>query len=222
MVLKLEGKRFGRLTVIGRAAEKDKSGRCWLWECLCDCGNTCLVPGNWLTHGKKRSCGCLQKENRENDVTGQRFGHLTAVRPTEKTGRKGMVWVWRCDCGNLVEATIDAVKSGGRRSCGCRNLAIKKRQAVEMQAGCGRQDGTALSLLKSNIVYTHNTSGYRGVSWHRTMQKWTARINFRGKTYNLGYYDSAEEASAAYQRAKKEMHEKYIMEQEIKNDDNSS
>lgn len=91
-----------------------------------------------------------------------------------------------------------------------------------MQAGCGRQDETALSLLKSNIVYTHNTSGYRGVSWHRALQKWTARINFRGKTYNLGYYDSAEEASAAYQRAKKDLHEKYILEQEIKHDDNSN
>ena len=88
-----------------------------------------------------------------------------------------------------------------------------------MQEGCGRQDGTALCLLKSDAPQKSNTSGYRGVTWHRAKQKWVARIQFRGKTYHLGYFDSPEEASAAYQAAKEQLHEKYIKEQEQKNGD---
>lgn len=63
----LTGQRFGRLTVI-RATEQRTSFGCVIYECLCDCGNVCLVWGNRLTtktHSRKRSCGCLYEETHE-------------------------------------------------------------------------------------------------------------------------------------------------------------
>lgn len=33
-----------------------------LWECVCTCGNTCVVAAYKLKSGHTRSCGCLQKE----------------------------------------------------------------------------------------------------------------------------------------------------------------
>ena len=58
----LTGKRFGRLTVIGRA-EKGKFGSAWL--CKCDCGKEKVVSRSHLTSGETRSCGCLQREHQE-------------------------------------------------------------------------------------------------------------------------------------------------------------
>jgi hypothetical protein len=46
-----------------------------------------------------------------------------------------------------------------------------------------------------------NTSGYRGVSWHKGAGKWHARIKLNGSVQYLGLFDTAEEASAAYVRA---------------------
>ncbi len=37
-----------------------------------------------------------------NDLTGKRYGKLTALYPTEKKERTNRVWCLRCDCGNLV------------------------------------------------------------------------------------------------------------------------
>ena len=44
----------------------------------------------------------------------------------------------------------------------------------------------------------NNTSGYKGVSFHRRMRRWTAYITKGGRRYPLGSFDTAEEAHGAY------------------------
>jgi hypothetical protein len=54
------------------------------------------------------------------DLTGQRFGRLTAVRrlgPAPKGGR--VQWVCRCACGGETIACSGRLRSGAKRSCGC-------------------------------------------------------------------------------------------------------
>ena len=53
---------------------------------------------------------------------------------------------------------------------------------------------------------SHNTSGYKGVSWHKYMGMWVARIQTRRKPVVLGYFSSKIEAAAEYQRAAAELH----------------
>lgn len=61
----LTGQRFGRWTVIDRAADHfTKSGRpIVMWLCRCDCGNKRPVDGLSLRSGKSVSCGCYRIEN---------------------------------------------------------------------------------------------------------------------------------------------------------------
>jgi hypothetical protein len=54
----LTGRRFGRLLVLHRAANrKDKV----TWMCRCDCGTEEPIPAVQLTHDETRSCGCFRK-----------------------------------------------------------------------------------------------------------------------------------------------------------------
>jgi hypothetical protein len=46
-----------------------------------------------------------------------------------------------------------------------------------------------------------NTSGYRGVSWHKAARKWSATIRQDGVLHYLGLFDTPQKASAAYNRA---------------------
>lgn len=56
----LTGQRFGRLTVVGRAPENDKSRKA-LWNCACACGRTAMaVRGFDLRMGNTTSCGCYK------------------------------------------------------------------------------------------------------------------------------------------------------------------
>lgn len=56
----LTGMRFGKLLVLNKT-ELRRNGKI-LWECQCDCGNTCLVRSCHLISGHTKSCGCYSSE----------------------------------------------------------------------------------------------------------------------------------------------------------------
>lgn len=50
----------------------------------------------------------VKKENRGRkvkDITGERFGHLVAMKETAERFNGKVVWLCRCDCGNEVKIT---------------------------------------------------------------------------------------------------------------------
>lgn len=53
----LLGVRFTRLTVKSLQPERAVRGE-KLWDCVCDCGKTTIVPTGNLTSGNTKSCGC--------------------------------------------------------------------------------------------------------------------------------------------------------------------
>lgn len=48
---------------------------------------------------------------------------------------------------------------------------------------------------------SNNTSGYKGVSWSKSENRWRANVKVRGKTYSIGSFLTREEAVEAYARA---------------------
>ena len=54
---------------------------------------------------------------------------------------------------------------------------------------------------RNKQLTSNNTSGYKGVSWHKQHQKWEVKYKIDGKRKFIGYFDSKEEAGRAYDRA---------------------
>lgn len=53
----------------------------------------------------------------------------------------------------------------------------------------------------------NNTSGFKGVSWHKQNKKWGSRLSLgNGKSRHLGLFSTKEEAHAAYVAAITEIH----------------
>ena len=50
-------------------------------------------------------------------------------------------------------------------------------------------------------MQVNNTSGFKGVYFHKQANKWHARITSGGKLESLGLYATKEEAAAVYQKA---------------------
>lgn len=73
----LLGKTFGELRVVGKSRKRTRMGA--YWTCLCSCGYTCEATASELVSGRKTNCGCKNVKNyASSDITGQRFGRLTA------------------------------------------------------------------------------------------------------------------------------------------------
>lgn len=132
-LLDLTGMRFGRLTVIKRAENVvQQSGETrTAWRCKCDCGAEIVARSTDLRTGKKKSCGCYRREFRVHDLTGQKFGRLTAIKPIENNGH-GIEWLCKCDCGNETVVRCDGLVTGHASSCGCYNRELKRNYSHGM------------------------------------------------------------------------------------------
>lgn len=60
--------------------------------------------------------------------------------------------------------------------------------------------------LRNQGKYKNNTTGFKGVLWHKINKKWTAQIQIYGKGKHLGCFNTPEEASKAYEKAALELH----------------
>ncbi len=53
------------------------------------------------------------------DISGQRFGRLVAIRPVRKDRFGKYIWKVRCDCGKEKDINSSGIKAGIVVSCGC-------------------------------------------------------------------------------------------------------
>lgn len=67
-------------------------------------------------------------------------------------------------------------------------------------------DNTNLCRLTAKIAKS-NTSGRKGVTFHKRVGKWAASITIQKHRHHLGYYSKFEDAVKARERAEEEMFE---------------
>ena len=109
---------FGRLTAKEIVRMEPKKGA--IWHCECSYGGEKEVPASYLLRRTTQSCGCINKELREQSIIeGQRFGLLTVVRFDHLDERRKPHWLFQCDCGKQKVLPVNSVKWSGGRSCGC-------------------------------------------------------------------------------------------------------
>mgnify|MGYP001275661755 CR=1 FL=1 len=94
------------------------------------------------------------------------------------------------------------------------------RQIMKAKTGeiLDHADSNGLNNQKSNLrfcsnsqnlcnarIRNNNTSGFKGVSYHRQNKRWRATINKDGKQVSLGCYGTPGEAALAYNRKATEL-----------------
>ena len=86
-----------------------------------------------------------------------------------------------------------------------RNIDHADRNKINNRIANLREASTAQNAWNASVPKT-NTSGFKGVSWHKHQNKWIASIRLFGKLKYLGYFKTAEEAHEAYKKAAMELH----------------
>jgi len=76
----------------------------------------------------------------------------------------------------------------------------------------GKQHGNAIANLRpadhsengqNRDKQSNNTSGYKGVSWSKKVNKWVVQMTHKGVHFNLGYFSDIKAAHEAYLNAAK-------------------
>ncbi len=192
----LINRRYGNLVIIDEADKKN--GKRYM-RCRCDCGNETEVLLDHLRSSHTKSCGCLAEKylkSRSKDITGQRFGRLVALHPSEaeKQNKNSIVWKCICDCGKEFYSDVQSLLSGNTQSCGCLHKDFCNEKLRE---NLHFVDGTCIESLTTRKKSANNTSGYRGVSYSSRDDVYVAEIMFKGKKHYLGKYKKLEDAVKA-------------------------
>lgn len=116
---------IGRWTVLDHSEISQSGERKWL--CQCSYGTVRYVLERSLRYGGSVSCGCFRgersREELSHQLTGQRFGDLTALECVpQSTGNRGRLWKCQCSCGNTCEVLASLLATGKRTHCGCKTV----------------------------------------------------------------------------------------------------
>jgi len=118
------------------------------------------VHWNNVKAGRTKSCGCREEANRRKfrDITGQRFGKLTALSPTKERRQGNVVWECRCDCGDLYYQSERNLVRGFSKHCGCEK---RKRNPTEFRDLTDQKFNRLRALSP-----TEKRTGSGSVIWH--------------------------------------------------------
>lgn len=87
--------------------------------------------------------------------------------------------IWLIETGEWRESEELMYLDGNTKNCGYENLAIP-----------------ALGEMRqSNVLYENNTTGRRGVYYHKGMKKWNAKLNVCKETFTSKWCETFDEAS---------------------------
>jgi len=84
---------------------------------------------------------------------------------------------------------------------------------ADMNQGNNSLDNLRLATKSQNMMnrslFKNNTSGIKGVSWHKRSQKWSTKITINGKNIHLGMFKDKEDARTALACARPEIHKEF-------------
>ena len=231
----LTGKKIGRWTVQHRAEDRYTKGghKRIFWHCKCECGNEKDIGSNILLSGQSQSCGCLNKEktskrSKEMHLKNRTIYDLSNEFGIGYTYDNNYFYFDKEDYDNIKDYNWFKNDAGyflarvyKNRKCKTirlhRVIMNETRKEIEIDHVHGKESRydnrkcnlrcashSQNSINKGN--QKNNTSSIRGVDFYKATQKWRARITKDKITYELGYFDTLEEAT----NARKEAEEYYF------------
>lgn len=225
----MTGQKFGRLKVVNRAENyiRNNGRQDVCWNCICDCGNTCVVKGDYLRNGGTKSCGCYNKEiaksrmkkynqfDMSNDYGICYAGNTNDQILFDKEDFdliKDLYWVVTNSHDNCDYKRVQACVTHG---CYIRFhnaiINVPKGHVVDHinrnpldNRKCNLRICTQKENVRNRRQNTNNKLGVKGV-YQIKNGSYCSKIECNGKVEYLGLYKTIAEAANAYDTRAKEL-----------------
>lgn len=90
--------------------------------------------------------------NKIRDLQSQRFGRLMVICNIKRRSNAGtIIWLCRCDCGNLKEIRSGDLVWGNIKSCGCLRIERSKEARRNDKVGLNFKHGDAVSGNEAKV-----------------------------------------------------------------------
>ena len=227
----LTGEVFGRLKVLGQVEDfiepNGTHNAQWLCECGCDQHTRLKVKGVSLTRKNRptNSCGCISKEK---TIDRNKSGHKTNKYNLDGEYGIGITFNTSAEFYFDLE-DYDIIKDYcwyeyryNNRTCslraynkengkyitmhdlfGCKNYDHKDRNPLNNRR-CNLRPCTRKENARNGVMQKNNKSGFMGVGWNKTYNKWMAYIGCNGEQDFFGYFENKDDAVKARLKAELE------------------
>ena len=141
----------------------------------------------------------------------EKYGRLTIIGKDPE--RNGYV-ICKCDCGNTksIKRKFVVRQKESTKSCGCLHneiASINGKKTIGKNSAnriaTNKKFNTNFEVIRTTKPPKNNSSGYKGVSFDKSRNKWVAYINIHDKRIFLGRFATLEEAT----ECRKNAEEKY-------------
>ena len=199
------GKRVGKLTVqkyIGLVENSTERRSAYL--CRCDCGNECQVLRRDLLRGSRTTCTDCVRIVEEDD-------HMKYICAD------GQHFLFDKEDYEFVRSRRWYLDKQGYAITRMNHKNYRLTRLLLEVAACSyvdHQNGNPADNRRSNLrivdpqgnqgnmgISSHNTSGYKGVSFRKDRGLYRSYISVNDKYVHLGHFYSPEEAARAYDEA---------------------
>ena len=125
------------------------------------------------------------------DISGQKFGRLTAIECVGKNRANYAMWRCRCDCGKETTVASNSLRSGNTRSCGCLSVDLSTSRIVSRNTTHGKTHTVLFrrwtgmhTRCENERAVNYKDYGGRGIS---VCNEWAAFIPFYEWAMANGY-----------------------------------
>ena len=98
------------------------------------------------------------------NLSGKKFGMLTAIKYVRSDAKGNAIWECKCDCGSTAFVAAKDLKTGNTKSCGCyrKQFAVTHGATVEHAADYERWKAMKKRCSNPKDKYYHRYGG-RGI-----------------------------------------------------------
>ena len=189
---------------------------------LCECGKEFETMTKSVTSGDTNSCGCykvrkIKSRNTKHGMTGTRLHNIWSSMIKRTTvvdgvgnanyGARGIsvcdewkndfmsFYAWANSNGYSDGLTIDRIDNDG-----------------DYEPSNCRWTTRVIQSCNTRRIRANNTSGHRGVSFNKEKNRWVVQISVNKNRKTIGYFNSLDDASNAY--------DKYVTENNLEHTTN--